>query len=234
MNCQNIISFLKKLSNTKIAAHSQKYFKTGKGEYGQGDVFLGIRVPVLRKAIKQFQETSLVEIRKLLKSEYHEARLFALLLLVHQFSKSDEMKREKIYNLYIKNTKYINNWDLVDSSAPYIIGIWLFDKDRTLLYELAHSSLLWERRIAIMSTAYFIKNDQFNDTLKLSEILLHDSEDLIHKAVGWMLREVGKRDVGAEDKYLKKHYKKMPRTMLRYATEKFNKKRRQAYLDGEI
>lgn len=234
MNCQNIISFLKKLSNTEIAAQSQKYFKTGKGEYGQGDVFLGIRVPVLRKAIKQFQETPLVEIRKLLKSEYHEARLFALLLLVHQFTKADEVKREKIYNLYIKNTKYINNWDLVDSSAPYIIGIWLFNKDRAVLYELAHSSLLWERRIAIMSTAYFIKNDQFNDTLKLSDILLHDSEDLIHKAVGWMLREVGKRDFDAEEKYLKKRYKKMPRTMLRYATEKFNKKRRQAYLNGEI
>ena len=234
MNCKSIILFLKNLSNTEIAAHSQRYFKTGKGEYGHGDKFLGIRVPVLRKAIKQFQETPITEIRKLLKSEYHEVRLFSLLLSVHQFSKGDAVKREKIYNLYIRNTKYINNWDLVDSSAPYIVGAWLIDKDRAILYELAHSNLLWERRIAIMSTAYFIKNDQFNDTLKLSRILLNDSEDLIHKAVGWMLREVGNRDIGIEEKYLKKHYKKMPRTMLRYAIEKFSKVRRQSYLKGEI
>lgn len=234
MNCKSIITFLKNLSNSEIAAHSQRYFKTGKGEYGYGDKFLGIRVPVLRKAVIQFQETPITEIRKLLKSEYHEVRLFSLLLSVHQFSKGDALKREKIYNLYLKNTKYINNWDLVDSSAPYIVGVWLIDKDRTILYELAHSNLLWERRIAIMSTAYFIKNDQFNDTLKLSRILLNDSEDLIHKAVGWMLREVGNRDIGIEEKYLKKHYKKMPRTMLRYAIEKFSKVRRQSYLKGEI
>jgi len=234
VNCKSIILFLKNLSNTEIAAHSQRYFKTGKGEYGHGDKFLGIRVPVLRKAVKQFQETPITEIRKLLKSEYHEVRLFSLLLSVHQFSKGDAVKREKIYKLYLKNTKYINNWDLVDSSAPYIVGAWLIDKDRSILTELAHSNLLWERRIAIMSTAYFIKNDQFNDTLKLSRILLNDSEDLIHKAVGWMLREVGNRDIGIEEKYLKKHYKKMPRTMLRYAIEKFSKERRQAYLKGEI
>ena len=234
MNCINIISFLKNLSNAEIAAHSQKYFKTGKGEYGHGDKFLGIRVPVLRKAVKQFQETPITEIRKLLQSEYHEVRLFTLLLLVHQFSNGDAVKREKIYKLYLKNTKHINNWDLVDSSAPYIVGVWLIDRDRTILYELAHSNLLWERRIAIISTAYFIKNDQFNDTLKLSRVLLNDSEDLIHKAVGWMLREVGNRDIGIEEKYLKKHYKKMPRTMLRYAIEKFSKERRQAYLKSEI
>ena len=234
VNCNNVISFLKNRSNTEIAAHSQRYFKTGKGEYGHGDKFLGIRVPELRKAVKQFQETPITEIRKLLKSEYHEVRLFSLLLSVHQFSKSDAVIRKKIYNIYIRNTKHINNWDLVDSSAPYIVGVWLIDKDRTILYELAHSNLLWERRIAIMSTAYFIKNDQFNDTLKLSRILLNDSEDLIHKAVGWMLREVGNRDIGIEEKYLKKHYKKMPRTMLRYAIEKFSKERRQAYLKGEI
>ena len=234
MNYKNIISFLKNLSNSEIATHSQKYFKTGKGEYGYGDKFLGIRVPVLRKAVKQFQETPIIEIRKLLKSEYHEVRLFSLLLSTHQFAKGDAVKREKIFNLYLKNTKYINNWDLVDSSAPYIIGVWLFDKDRAILYELAHSKLLWERRIAIMSTAYFIRNGQFNDTLKLSRILLKDPEDLIQKAVGWMLREVGNRDIGIEEKYLKKHYKKMPRTMLRYAIEKFSKEKRQAYLKGDI
>ena len=234
MNNQNIISFLKNLANSKNAVHAQKYFKTAKGEYGYGDKFLGIRVPVLRKAIVEYQDTSLSEIKKVLKSEYHEARLFALLLLVHQFSKGEELKREKIYNLYLKNTKYINNWDLVDSSAHYIIGVWLFDKDRSPLYKLAQSNLLWERRIAIISTAYFIRNKQFGDTLKIAHVLLNDSEDLMHKAVGWMLREVGNRDINVEEKYLKKYYKKMPRTMLRYAIEKFNEKKRLAYLKGEM
>ena len=234
MNHQNIIAFLKKLSNKEIAAHSQTFFKTGKGEYGYGDQFLGIRVPILRKAVKQFQAISVTEITKLLKSEYHEARLLAVLLLVQQFTKADEMKREKIYRLYLKNVKYINNWDLVDSSAPYIVGAWLLDKDRTVLYELANAKLLWKRRVAIISTAWFIKNNQFDDTLKLAQILLHDRQDLMHKAVGWMLREVGKRDVTIAEKFLKKHYKVMPRTMLRYAIEKFSKTRRQAYLKGEL
>lgn len=142
--------------------------------------------------------------------------------------------KRQIYNLYLNNTKYINNWDLVDSSAPHIPGVWLFDKDRSILYELAHSKLLWDRRIAIMSTAHFIKNGQYNDTLKLSQILLDDPEDLIHKAAGWMLREIGNRDMAIEETYLKKQYKKMPRTMLRYATEKFSKEKRLAYLAGEI
>lgn len=234
MNYKNIISYLEGLSNSEIAVHSQKYFKTGKGEYGHGDKFLGIRVPVLRKAVKLFQDVTLSEIRKLLKSEYHEVRLFALLLMVNQFTKGDVEEREQIYNLYLMHTKYINNWDLVDSSASYIVGVWLFDKDRSILYELAQSSQLWERRIAIISTAYFVKKEQFGDTLKLSRILLNDPEDLIHKAVGWMLREVGKRDPKVEEKYLKKHYKKMPRTMLRYSIEKFSNKRRQAYLKNEI
>lgn len=234
MNYKNIISYLEGLSNSEIAVHSQKYFKTGKGEYGHGDKFLGIRVPVLRKAVKLFQDVTLSEIRKLLKSEYHEVRLFALLLMVDQFTKGDVEKREQIYNLYLMHTKYINNWDLVDSSASYIVGVWLFDKDRSILYELVQSSQLWERRIAIISTAYFIKKEQFNDTLKLSRILLNDPEDLIHKAVGWMLREVGKRDPKVEEKYLKQHYKNMPRTMLRYSIEKFSNKRRQAYLKNEI
>lgn len=234
MNSQNIISYLNNLSDAIIAEHSQKYFKTGEGEYGHGDKFLGIRVPVLRKAVKLFEDTSITEIEKLIKSEYHEIRLFSLLLLVKMFAKGDARTKEKIVNLYLKNTKYINNWDLVDSSAPYIIGAWLFEKDRTVLYQLALSDLLWERRISIISTAYFIKNNQYKDTLKISSVLLSDSEDLIHKAVGWMLREVGNRDIRIEEKYLKKYYKKMPRVMLRYAIEKFSKQRRQAYLKGEI
>ncbi len=234
MNSQNIISYLNSLSDATIAEHSQKYFKTGEGEYGCGDKFLGIRVPVLRKTVKKYKNTSITEIQKLIKSEYHEIRLFSLLLLVQMFSKGETDTQEKVVNLYLKNTKYINNWDLVDSSAPYIIGAWLFHRDRAILYELARSDLLWDRRIAIMSTAYFIKNNQYNDTLKISTILLSDSEDLIHKAVGWMLREVGNRDIEIEEKYLKKYYKTMPRVMLRYAIEKFNKERRQAYLKGEI
>ena len=234
MKYQDIISCLDELANPEIAQHSQRYFKTGKGEYGYGDKFLGIRVPVLRKHVKLFQDTNISNVEKLLKSKYHEVRLFSLLLMVRKFSKGDIEEQEKIYNLYLLHTKYINNWDLVDSSAPYIVGPWLYDKDRSVLYKLAYSKMLWERRISIMSTAYFIKNDQFNDTLKISNILLSDSEDLIHKAVGWMLREIGNRDIEVEEKYLKKYYKKMPRVMLRYAIEKFNKERRQAYLKGKI
>ena len=234
MKYQDIVSRLNELANPEIAQHSQRYFKTGKGEYGYGDKFLGIRVPVLRKTVKEFKDTSITEIQKLIKSEYHEVRLISLLFMVQMFSKGEADTKEKVVNLYLKNTKYINNWDLVDSSAPYIIGAWLFQKDRAILYELARSDLLWDRRIAIMSTAYFIKNNQYNDTLKISNILLSDSEDLIHKAVGWMLREVGNRDIEREEQYLKKYYKKMPRVMLRYAIEKFSKERRQAYLKGEI
>ena len=231
---QKIIEHLNELSDSEIAEHSQRFFKTGKGEYGYGDIFLGIRVPVLRKAAKQFQYISLTEIQRLLKSKYHEVRLLSLIIMVGQYSKEDNHKKEKIYGLYLKNTKYINNWDLVDSSAHYIIGPWLFDKDRSILYELASSKNLWERRISIMSTFHFIKNGEFTDTLQLSEILIKDTEDLIHKAVGWMLREVGNRNQEIEEKYLYKHYNKMPRTMLRYSIEKFTKARRQQYLKGEV
>lgn len=234
MTFHNIVTHFKKLANPEIAAHSQRFFKTGKGEYGEGDIFLGIRVPVIRKAVKLFHDTTLSEIKKLLKSEYHEIRLFALLLLVYQFSKTDEGNKVKIYNLYLKNTQYINNWDLVDSSASYIIGAYLFDKDRSVLYDLAGSKEIWSRRIAIIATAYFINNNQYNDTLKLAKILLNDPEDLIHKAVGWMLREVGKRDRKEEETYLKQNYKHMPRTMLRYSIEKFSKEQRKAYLKGEV
>jgi 3-methyladenine DNA glycosylase AlkD len=231
---QNINAYLMKLANKKIAAHSQRFFKTGKGEYGYGDRFLGIRVPVLRKTVSLFQNTSLTQIKTLLKSEYHEIRLFALLLLVHQFANSDEIKREKIYTLYLNNMQYINNWDLVDSSAPNILGAYLFDKDRSVLYTLVRSKRLWDRRIAIMSSFYFIKHEQYTDALKLAKFLLNDKEDLIHKAAGWMLREIGNRDNDIEELFLRLYYKQMPRTMLRYATEKFSKPRRQAYLNGRI
>jgi 3-methyladenine DNA glycosylase AlkD len=231
---QEITDHLRSLANPEIAEHSQRFFKTTEGEYGFGDKFLGIRVPVIRQAVKKYKNTPLSVAEKLLKSEYHEVRLFALLLLVFRFSKSSVDEQEEIYHLYLSNTQYVNNWDLVDSSAHHIIGTYLENRDKSMLYDLSKSDSLWERRIAIMSTFYFIKKNQFSDTLYISEQLLSDQEDLIHKAVGWMLREVGKRDLAKEVAFLKAHYQKMPRTMLRYAIEKFSKEERQKYLSGEL
>lgn len=231
---QEITDHLRSLANPEIAEHSQRFFKTTEGEYGFGDKFLGIRVPVIRQAVKKYKNTPLSVAEKLLKSEYHEVRLFALLLLVFRFSKSSVDEQEEIYHLYLSNTQYVNNWDLVDSSAHHIIGTYLENRDKSMLYDLSKSDSLWERRIAIMSTFYFIKKNQFSDTLHISEQLLSDQEDLIHKAVGWMLREVGKRDLPKEVAFLKAHYQKMPRTMLRYAIEKFSKEERQKYLSGEL
>ena len=234
MGYHEIIDHLHRLADPERAGQSQHFFKTAEGEYGFGDKFLGIRVPIIRQAVKQYQTAPLHVIEKLLKSEYHEARLFALLLLVFRFSKADTAEQEEIYHLYLNNTRYVNNWDLVDSSAPYIAGAFLDSRKRTVLYELAQSDLLWERRIAIMATFHFIKHDQFGDTLRIAELLLNDREDLIHKAVGWMLREVGKRDLPAETAFLKENYHKMPRTMLRYAIEKFTAEERSNFLHGKI
>ncbi len=231
---QEIVDHLQRLANPEIAEHSQRFFKTARGEYGEGDKFLGIRVPVIRQSVKKYRTTQLSVTKKLLKSEHHEIRLFALLLLVHQFSKGNPDEQERIYRVYLNNTRYINNWDLVDSSAHNIIGSYLEDKDKNILYELSKSSSLWERRIAIMATFYFIKKNQFIDTLQISKQLLSDQEDLIHKAVGWMLREIGKRNLTTETGFLKSHYKTMPRTMLRYAIERFSKEERQKYLKGMI
>jgi 3-methyladenine DNA glycosylase AlkD len=226
---KDIKKSLIELGNSEIAEHSQRFFKTGKGEYGEGDKFLGIRVPVIRKQVKIYKNVSLGQTFVLLKSPFHEIRLFALLMLVQKFSSGTE--KRKIYELYLKNTKYINNWDLVDSSAHYIVGAYLFDKDKQPIYELTKSKNLWERRISIMSTFHFIKCGKFNDILKISEILLDDNEDLIHKAVGWMLREIGNRSISVEEKFLKKFVLKMPRTMLRYAIEKFPERKRKFYLN---
>ena len=234
MNNQQVIKYLKNLANPEIAEHSQKFFKTGEGEYGSGDKFLGIRVPVIRKAVRKFKTLPLNTAEELLKSEYHEIRLFALLLFVLRFNKSDNDERDEIFHIYTGNTVYINNWDLVDSSAHYIVGAYLQDKDRSLLYKFAESPSLWERRIAIMSTFYYIKNNEFKDALNLSEFLLNDAEDLIHKAAGWMLREIGNRDKTAEIEFLKNYYRHMPRTMLRYAIEKFSPEERQRYLKGKV
>lgn len=234
MSAAELKNTLRKLADPKQAKILSRFFKTGKGEYGEGDKFLGIKVPVSRKIAKQFKVVSLEDIRELLYSPIHEERLISLFILTEQFRKADENKKKIIYGFYLKNLKQINNWDLVDLSAEKIIGAYLLDKDKQVLFKLAKSKNLWERRIAIMSTFHFIKNGEFDTTLKVSEFLLNDDHDLIHKAVGWMLREIGKRNLAKEEKFLKQHYKSMPRTMLRYAIEKFPEKRRQAYLKGKI
>tara|TARA_B100000959_G_C14894983_1_gene588367 strand:- start:622 stop:1326 length:705 start_codon:yes stop_codon:yes gene_type:complete len=234
MTHQEIVDHLHSLANPEIAEHSRRFFKTARGEYGYGDKFLGIRVPVIRQSVKKYKTAPLSVVKKILQSEYHEIRLFALLLLVLQFSKGSSDEQEKIYTVYLKNTRQINNWDLVDTSAHHIVGKYLENKDKSILYKLSKSSSLWERRIAIISTFQFIRNNKFKETLQISTQLLNDREDLIHKAVGWMLREVGKRNLARETGFLKSHYKTMPRTMLRYAIEKFSKKERQKYLNGMI
>jgi len=230
---KDIQATLRALGNPDIAEHSLRFFKTAPGEYGANDVFLGIRMPVLRAHINQYQDTSNTEIVKLLRSKFHEERMFALLLWVKKFSKANEAEQEKIVDLYLANTKYINNWDLVDCSSYQIIGGYYLDKHRQPLRQLAKSDLLWERRIAIIATYKFIKADQYKDTFAIATILMKDKEDLIHKAVGWMLREVGNRDRQAQTDYMASRYKKMPRTMLRYAIEKYPAGQRKAYLAGK-
>ena len=221
---------LEGLGDRQRAEVLQRFFKTGPGEYGEGDIFLGIRVSKLRKLAKEYQDIATKEIEELLNSAVHEERLLALLILVRTYSKGDESAKRGLYELYLKNTKFINNWDLVDGSAEHIVGAFLRDKSKKPLYRLAKSKNMWERRISIMSTFHFIKRGKFAETLKIAEMLISDEEDLIHKAVGWMLREVGKRDLPTEERFLKVHYRKMPRTMLRYAIEKFSEKKRQYYL----
>ena len=234
MNHKIIHNELLQLANEKIAEHSQRFFKTGKGEYGEGDIFLGIRVPLLRRLVKKYGGISIAEVRKLLHSKFHEERLLAVLMLVQLFKSADESVQKQVYDLYLENTEYINNWDIVDISASNIVGAHLYEKDKAPLYDLVQSKNLWERRISIISTFYFIRQNEFDDTLKLAKILLNDKEDLIHKAVGWMLREVGKREIEFEEEFLQEHYKIMPRTMLRYAIEKFPETSRKMYLRGEV
>ena len=225
---------LQKLADKNTAEVLQRFFKTGAGEYGEGDVFIGIKVPPLRKLAAEFQDTPLKSLRRLLKSEIHEERTLALMILVRQFARADENVRERIYDFYVAHTSFINNWDLVDGSAPYIVGPFLWKRDRSPLYVLAKSTSLWERRIAILSTFYFIRQNDFVDALKISELLLADEHDLIHKAVGWMLREIGKRDREVEESFLKTRCRTMPRTMLRYAIERFPEPHRRRYLLGRV
>jgi len=230
---KQIMNRLRELSDAGIAAQSQRFFKTGPGQYGEGDKFLGIRVPVIRKCVREYRQIPLKDTLELLRSPLHEARLLALLILVAKYAAAGSPAEQKaIYRSYLDHTAFINNWDLVDSSAEHIVGAYLFSRDRRPIYRLVHSGDLWERRIAVLSTFHFIKREQYDDTLAVAELLLDDPEDLIHKAVGWMLREVGNRDRKAEETFLVQHYNKMPRTMLRYAIERLPEGDRLAYLHG--
>ena len=211
---------IRELGDPNDALFLQGYFKTGPGEYGEGDQFLGIRVPVVRRLAKELRDLPLDQIEALLRDRWHEARLLALVLLGDAYERVSPAEREAIFDLYLRNTKWINNWDLVDSSAGRVVGAHLATRPRKLLDRLARSSNLWERRIAIIATQHFIRNGEFDDTNRLAEVLLHDSHDLIHKAVGWMLREVGNRDRATLEAFLDTHAREMPRTMLRYAIEK--------------
>lgn len=234
MTIPGIQRTLRKLANKQKARLLQGFFKTGPGQYGEGDVFLGITVPLLRKLAKECREATVADAITLLRSEIHEQRMLALFLLVQTYAEGDETVKRQIYTSYLRNTRYINNWDLVDLSAPNIVGEYLVNRDRTPLYALARSRDLWKKRIAILATFRFIKQDDFSDSLAIAGMLIKDDHDLIHKAVGWMLREVGKRDLRAEEGFLQKHYQSMPRTMLRYAIERFPEVKRQRYLKGKV
>lgn len=234
MNAESIQKKLKALGNPEVEVIVRRFFKTGPGEYGEGDRFRGIKVPVTRKVAAEYRDLPLVEAKRLLASEFHEDRLAALVILIYQFERGDENLRQKIFRLYIGGARWINNWDLVDISAPQILGGYLEDRDRAPLFKLARSKNLWERRMAMLAAFWFIRKRDFIDALRIAELLIDAREDLLHKAVGWMLREIGKRDRKVEETFLASHYRTMPRTMLRYAIEHFPEARRQAYLKGRI
>ncbi|MCX6751087.1 MAG: DNA alkylation repair protein [Candidatus Pacearchaeota archaeon] len=231
-----LLSEIRSQKNDVNAKNLQRFFKTGKGQYGEGDVFLGIKVPIQRNVAKNYTELSFKDLQNLLDSNIHEYRLIALIILVNKYKKSkkDKLKQRQIFEFYLKNTSRINNWDLVDLSAPNIVGDFSSIEGTEILKFLAKSNNIWERRIAILSTAPFIKKRIFGETLSIADMLLKDEHDLIHKAVGWMLREVGKRNQEVLELFLKERYKEMPRTMLRYSIEKFPEEKRKKYLKGEI
>jgi len=227
MNTKDVLSDLKKSSSKKRAETSKRFFKTGKDEYGEGDIFWGITVPDVRKVAKKYKELPIDEVLILLKNKIHEVRQCAVCILVLRYKDNPS----QIYKIYLTNTKYINSWDLVDMSAGLIVGQYLNDKPKKILITLAKSENLWERRIAIVATYNFIYNKKYKDTFNIAEILINDKHDLIQKAVGWMLREVGKRSQGLEEEFLEKYAKTMPRTTLRYAIERFPKEKRLYYLN---
>lgn len=232
MKSDDVIKELKSHGDPVRAAFSAGFFKTGKGQYGEGDIFLGLTVPLQRSIAKKYKALSLAEVKKLLSNPIHECRLTALEILVFKYEGGTKEEQGKVFDFYIKNKKFVNNWDLVDASARYIAGEWLMDKDKGILYTLAVSKSLWDRRIAIVATHAFIGKGKLDDTFKIAALLLEDTQDLMHKAAGWMLREAGKKSEAKLDAFLKKHLKSMPRTMLRYAIEKFPEEKRQYYLKG--
>jgi 3-methyladenine DNA glycosylase AlkD len=222
---------LRSLADARVAEHARRFFKTGPGEYGHGDRFLGIRVPSLRKVAREFNAAPASVAFALLRSPLHEERLVALLMLVEHYRRGTPAAQERIYERYLKHVpKHVNNWDLVDSSAPYILGAHLAQRSRAVLYDLAGSPHLWQRRVAIIATFWFIRRGEFADTLALAEILLDDREDLIHKATGWMLREIGNRDRATAESFVRRQCSRMPRTMLRYAIERYPERTRRSYL----
>lgn len=222
---------LNQLKNPTKAKVLQSFFKTGPGQYGEGDIFLGIPVPQQRHLANQYANLKLTQLAKFFRSPIHEYRLTALLILVNQYQTASQPQKEKIYNFYLNNSKYVNNWDLVDLTAPKIVGAYLLNKSKQPLFKLAQSHNLWQRRIAVVATFEFIKHNQFEPTIKISQLLLNNQHDLIHKAVGWMLREVGKRNQSLLEKFLTNHLKQLPRTTLRYAIEKFPERKRKYYLN---
>jgi 3-methyladenine DNA glycosylase AlkD len=237
MTCsaEEISRRINELADPVRAIGTARFFKTGKGQYGEGDVFIGVTAPQMRGIVKTVaQDTTEDAIEKLLVSHIHEERSAALQIWVTQFAKSDDNRRRAIYEKYLANTAYINNWDLVDCSAPFIVGPWLENRDRSILFKLAKSNSLWERRISILATLHFIRKGDFADTLKIAKMLLGDGQDLIHKATGWMLREVGKRDEKTMRDFIDEYYAAMPRTTLRYAIERLPEETRKTYLKRKI
>lgn len=230
MNAKDAQKTLRLYVKPGKAEFLKRFFKTGPGEYAEGDILIGVMVPDTRIVAKRFSTLPLSEVQKLLRSKIHEERLLALMILTGKFKTGDGHLKKQIYQLYLKNFKHINNWDLVDSSARDIVGAYLYERDRSILYKFAKSNHLWTRRISIISTFYFIEKNDYSDTLKICALLMKDKEDLIHKATGWMLRELGKRDPSTLEKFLKKHCKKMPRTMLRYSIERLTITKRKAYM----
>ena len=222
---------LRSVAIPEKAAFFPRFFKTGPGEYGEGDQFLGVKVPEQRKIAKRYRQLPLDQVSQLLDSPFHEERLTALFILIHQFQGGSEEEQRRIFELYVEKRHRVNNWDLVDSSAHHILGAWLENRDRDLLYQWAHHGTLWERRMAMIATFRYLCQNEYADSLRIAEILLEDAHDLIHKAVGWTLREVGKRDLEAEKAFLEAHGPRMPRTALRYAIERFPKEERKAYLN---
>ncbi|MEA3413939.1 MAG: DNA alkylation repair protein [Nanoarchaeota archaeon] len=229
----NLLNELQKYSSKEKAEIFKKFFKTGKGEYAEGIILIGLTIPKQREIAKKYQDISLSNLTKLLDSKIHEHRISAGIILVNKYKKANQEKKQEIFNLYIKNAKKFNNWDLVDITCTHIVGDFLLDKDRTLLYDLSKSKNLWEQRISIVSTFEFIRKKDFGDALRIFESLLNHKHDLIHKAIGWMLREIGKRNKEILEDFLKTNYNKLPRTTLRYSIERFPKEERKKWLKGD-